>query len=97
MSLALTDWRGADICGLDFGFGRSTAVRSPADEVIGNLLLLYPQRVPEENPDHGWDIALPFEEEHVDKLIADVDLAHYFQFCGYEAYANKSAASQPTV
>jgi hypothetical protein len=87
MSFVLTDWRGADVCGLDFGFGRSVALRSPADEIVGNLMILYPRRTVEDDLDHGWEIVLPFEEQYVDMLINDPDLNQFFTFCGYEAKA----------
>lgn len=72
---------------LDFGFGRSVALRSPADAVVGNLMILYPHRKVKDDPDHGWEIVLPFEAEHVDMLINDPELNEFLQYCGYEAHA----------
>ncbi|KAL2195272.1 transferase [Corynascus similis CBS 632.67] len=87
MSLVSTDWRGTDVSQLDFGFGRSVALRSPADAVVGNLMILYPHRKVKDDPDHGWEIVLPFEAEHVDMLINDPELNEFLQYCGYEAHA----------
>ena len=87
MSFVLTDWRSADFCNLDFGVGKPTALRSPSDEVLGNLMILYPRRKVESDPDHGWEIVLPFEEEFADLLIQDPELGKYMEFCGYEAHA----------
>lgn len=87
MSFVLTDWRGASVCDLDFGCGRSVALRSPVDSIVGNLMILYPLRKADDDPDHGWEIVLPFEAEHVEMLINDPDLGKYFEFCGYEAHA----------
>lgn len=95
MSFVLTDWRGADVCGLDFGVGRCVALRSPADEVVGNLVLLYPRRKVEGDPDHGWEIVLPFEEQHTDMLVNDPDLRQFLEFCGFEAHAQMKQTDDP--
>lgn len=85
------------MCGLDFGFSKSVALRSPADEVVGNLIILYPRRKDEEDPDRGWEIVLPFEEEHVDMLINDPELNQFMAFCGYEAKAAMKPQDPATV
>ncbi|EFX03332.1 transferase [Grosmannia clavigera kw1407] len=87
MSLVLTDWRGVGVCGRDFGVGRCVALRAPSDDVVANLVILYPLRQVEDSPDHGWEIVLPFEEAHVYSLLSDPDLKRFFTFCGYEAHA----------
>lgn len=86
-SLVTTDWRGVTICDLDFGFGRPVAVRMLADEVLDNLLVLYPRRA---DPDHGMELVVPFERHAVDDLINDPDMNKYFDFWGTESHGLSS-------
>lgn len=84
MSLAVTDWRHVDACAADFGFGRPVAFRQLADKVIENMLIIYPRRPVEADPDHGLEVVLPFERHAVDILIKDPDLNKFFAFRGIE-------------
>ncbi|RKU41628.1 hypothetical protein DL546_005400, partial [Coniochaeta pulveracea] len=44
MSLVITDWRDADVCTADFGFGKPTAFRHLFDTVTEGLVIIYPPR-----------------------------------------------------
>ncbi|KAL3437843.1 transferase [Aspergillus tetrazonus] len=85
MSVAVTDWRGADMCAVDFGFsstgtgGRPTAARHVADTVLENMVMIYPTRMGE------VDVVVPFEAEYLDLLLRDEELATMAVFRGVEA------------
>ena len=84
MSLVVTDWRDADICAADFGFGRPVAVRQLVDKAVENLLVIYPQRTVNGDPEHGLEVVLPFEKHAVEMLIQDPDMNQFFTFRGFE-------------
>ena len=85
MSLVVTDWRGADMCAADFGFGRPVAVRQLAGKAVENLMIIYPPRTVEGDPNHGLEVVLPFEKHAVTMLIKDPDMNQFFTFRGFEA------------
>ncbi|KAL5001024.1 hypothetical protein BDV10DRAFT_199596 [Aspergillus recurvatus] len=87
MSLAVTDWRDANMCAVDFGFGRAAAARQIADTVVENLLMIYPrpQAGAETQEDGGLEVVLPFETDYLDLLLADEELARAATFRGIEA------------
>lgn len=87
MSFATTDWRAANMCDVDFGFGRSMAFRQLADTVVENQMMIYPPRRVNGDPDHGLKVVVPFEKHAVEILIEDPDMKKFFEFRGFEAGA----------
>ncbi|KUI65222.1 Trichothecene 3-O-acetyltransferase [Cytospora mali] len=85
MSLVVTDWRKADICNADFGFGQPVAFRQLSDIVIENMMVIYPPLKIDNDPDKGVEIMVPFERHAVDTLIEDEDMRNFFEFRGFEA------------
>lgn len=87
MSFVVTDWRKANMCDADFGFGRPVAFRQLSDIVIENMMTIYPPLELEGHPDQGVEVMVPFERHAVDVLIGDPDMARFFEFRGFEAGA----------
>ncbi|KAI0967877.1 transferase [Xylaria arbuscula] len=84
-SMVMTDWRDVDMTDADFGFGRPAALRQLADKVVKNLVIIYPRRIVEGDPDHGLEVAVPFEEQAIDLLVKDADMCKFFTFRGIDA------------
>lgn len=87
MSLAVTDWRDIDICEADFGFGRPAALRQMCENVVDNLLIIYPRRTATDVEDLGLELVVPFETHAVQRLIDDEDVKKFLTFVGFEAGA----------
>lgn len=85
MSLVITDWRDADVCTADFGWGRPTAFRHLFDTVTEGLVIVYPPRNGPAGEDEGIELQVAFEEELVEKLLADEEWNKYFEFRGVDA------------
>lgn len=85
MSLVVTDWRKANMCDADFGFGRPVAFRQLSDIVIENMIVIYPPLEIDKDTDRGVEIMVPFESHAVDMLIDDQDMRGFFEFRGFEA------------
>jgi Transferase family len=86
MSLVVTDWRGAEMCEADFGFGRPAAFRQLSDVVIENMMIIYPPLKLEGVSDQGVEVMLPFEKHATDILFQDADIKRFFEFRGFESY-----------
>ncbi|KGO37902.1 Transferase [Penicillium expansum] len=87
MSLAVTDWRDANMCAVDFGFGRPAAARQIADTVVENMMMIYPRRSAGTEEEGGLEVVLPFETDHVGLLLADEEMGRVASFRGVEARA----------
>lgn len=86
MSLVVTDWRKADMCNADFGFGRPAAFRQLSDIVIENMMVIYPPlKGNDKDPGNGLEVMVPFESHAVDMFKEDAELTRYFGFRGFEA------------
>lgn len=83
-TFALTDWRDADVCQADFGFGKPVAWRHLFNNVCENLSLLYPPRNGPAGDDEGVEMFVPVEAEIVDALVADPEWSKYFEFRGVD-------------
>ncbi|KAL2213709.1 hypothetical protein CC79DRAFT_1327605 [Sarocladium strictum] len=87
LTFALTDWRCADVCPCDFGFGRPTAYRHLADTVSEHLCIIYPPRAAsttENAADEGCEFAVAVEVEAVPSVLGDQELMDFFEFRGFE-------------
>lgn len=85
MSLVITDWREADVCRSDFGFGRPAAFRHLFDKVAEGLAIVYPPRNGPAGEDEGIELQVTFEKELVDELVNDAQWKTYFEFRGVDA------------
>ncbi|KAK3343524.1 transferase [Lasiosphaeria hispida] len=82
LTLATTDWREADICAADFGFGAPvTAFRHLFDAVTEGLVLIYP---PRRGEGEGCEFVVTVETEAVEGVLADEEMRRFFEFRGYE-------------
>ncbi|OIW24594.1 hypothetical protein CONLIGDRAFT_685556 [Coniochaeta ligniaria NRRL 30616] len=86
MSMAITDWRDADVCATaDFGFGRPAAFRHLADTVTEGLVIVYPPRAGPAGDDEGIELQVAVEGELVGRLVDDAEWGRYFEFRGVDA------------
>ncbi|KAK1564160.1 acyltransferase [Colletotrichum navitas] len=87
MSVAMTDWRDADVCTADFGFAKPTAFRHlfNPDTVINNIIIVYPPRRGPAGDDEGIELHAGFERELVHQLVDDPEWKKYFEFRGVDA------------
>ncbi|KAI0899509.1 transferase family-domain-containing protein [Annulohypoxylon nitens] len=83
-SFVVTDWRSADMCDVDFGFGRPVAFRQLSD-VVEHMMVIYPPMGSNGNADRGVEVMLPFETHAIDMLMEDVDMKRFFEFQGVES------------
>lgn len=84
-TLAITDWRDADVCTADFGFGKATAFRHLADIVNENLVIVYPPHDGPAGDEEGIELLVPFEKELVSQLVDDSEWSKYFEYRGVDA------------
>jgi hypothetical protein len=86
MTLLITDWRSADICTADFGFGKPTAYRCLFDRVTEGQAIVYPPRYNgPAGDDEGFELQITFEKELVQQLVHDPVWSEYFEFRGVDA------------
>ncbi|KAF9760832.1 hypothetical protein IL306_004102, partial [Fusarium sp. DS 682] len=86
MSLLTSDWRRADFCVLDFGFGKPTAFRHLFGGVPLCQVVMFPPRVGPAGDDEGIEVQLTFETELMSKLVNDPEWSRYFEFRGIDAW-----------
>jgi hypothetical protein len=84
MTMFITDWREADLCATDFGFGRPSGFRHLMDGVAPGLVIVYPPHNGPTGEDEGMEVYVAFEKELVDQLVHDEDWAKYFEFRGID-------------
>lgn len=83
-SFVVTDWRSADMCDVDFGFGKPVAFWQLSD-VVEHMTVIYPPMGSNGNADRGVEVMLPFETHATDMLMEDVDMKRFFEFRGVES------------
>lgn len=85
MTLVITDWRDADVCTADFGFGKPAAFRHLFDTVTEGLVIVYPPRNGPAGDDEGIELQVAFEKTLVQQLVDDPEWNKYFEFRGVDA------------
>ncbi|KAB5513433.1 transferase family-domain-containing protein [Coniochaeta sp. 2T2.1] len=85
LSMVVTDWRDADVCGADFGFGRPVAFRHLFDTVTEGPVIVYPPRAGPAGEDEGVELQVTFEKELVPQLVEDPEWSRFFEFRGVDA------------
>ncbi|KAJ0382969.1 hypothetical protein COL922a_011447 [Colletotrichum nupharicola] len=85
MTVAMTDWRDADVCSADFGFGKPSAFRHLLDTMAEGLVVVHPPHRGPAGEDEGIELQFAFEEELVQKLVKDPEWKKYFEFRGVDA------------
>lgn len=93
MSLVITDWRDADVCTADFGFGKPTAYRHLFDTVTEGLVIVYPPHNGPAGDDEGIELQVAFEKELVQQLVNDPEWNKYFEFRGVDAEEASAVAA----
>lgn len=85
MSMVITDWRQANVCDSDFGFGKPAAFRHLFDTVTEGLVIVYPPRNGPAGEDEGMELQVAFEKELAERLVGDAEWSRYFEFRGIDA------------
>ncbi|KAF6834745.1 acyl transferase [Colletotrichum musicola] len=85
MSLCMTDWRTADVCGADFGLGKPVAFRHLFDTLSEGLVIVYPPHNGPAGDDEGIELQFAFEKELLTQLIEEPKWKKYFEFRGVDA------------
>ncbi|KAJ0276585.1 hypothetical protein COL940_008180 [Colletotrichum noveboracense] len=85
MTVAMTDWRDADVCSADFGFGKPSAFRHLLDTMAEGLVVVYPPHRGPAGEDEGIELQFAFEKELVQQLLNDPEWKKYFEFRGVDA------------
>ncbi|KAK1752772.1 omega-hydroxypalmitate O-feruloyl transferase [Echria macrotheca] len=84
LTTAVTDWRDAEICEVEFGFGEVAAFRHLFDAVTEGLVVVYS---PRKGEGEGCEFVVTVERDIVDAVLADAELMRFFEFRGYEVEA----------
>ncbi|SPO01626.1 related to Tri201 - trichothecene 3-O-acetyltransferase [Cephalotrichum gorgonifer] len=84
-STVVTDWRDANVCTADFGFGKPNAFRHLFDTVTEGLIIVYPPRSGPSGDDEGSELQVAFEKDLTQQLIEDPEWSKYFEFRGVDA------------
>ncbi|KAK6078481.1 hypothetical protein SCUP515_04505 [Seiridium cupressi] len=86
MCFNVTEWRDARMCEADFGFGRPLVYRHLMNQgfVSENIIVIYPPRVVEDNPDEGVEFFIPFEEHDTNRLLHHPDVVKHFDYRGLQ-------------
>jgi hypothetical protein len=90
LSLLLTDWRYANLCTFDFGFGKADCHRHLFGGVPMCLAVVYPPRKGPAGDDEGMEVQFSFETELVPLLLQDPEWSRYFEFRGVDAWDEES-------
>lgn len=85
LSMIFTDWRDANVCDSDFGFGKPAAFRHLFDTVTEGLCIVYPAHNGPAGDDEGIELQLAFEKELTQQLVEDPEWSKYFEFRGVDA------------
>ena len=83
LTIAMTDWRHADVCNADFGFGKARAFRQLYSTLTEGMVVVYPPR-PSGNPNEGYEFAIPVETPLLESILEDAEMKEYFEFRGFE-------------
>ncbi|KAH0430613.1 acyl transferase [Colletotrichum camelliae] len=91
MTVAMTDWRDADVRSADFGFGKPGAFRHLLDTMAEGLVIVYPPHRGPAGEEEGIELQFAFEKELVQQLVDDPEWNKYFEFRGVDAEEASSA------
>lgn len=85
MSILVSDWRVANLCKFDFGFGELSGWRHLFGGVPPCQVLVYAPHKGPAGDDEGIELQITFETELVQQLINDPEWSKYFEFRGVDA------------
>lgn len=86
LSLLVSDWRMADLCTYDFGFGKMECHRHLFGGVPLSQVVVYPARVGPAGEDEGLEVMFAIENELVQGLMGDREWGRYFEYRGVDAW-----------
>lgn len=86
MSLLVSDWRIADMCTFDYGFGKPECHRHLFGGVPLCQAVVYPARVGPAGEDEGLEVMFAVENELVEKMRGDEEWGRYFEWRGVDAW-----------
>ncbi|KAL4926740.1 uncharacterized protein BDV17DRAFT_299639 [Aspergillus undulatus] len=85
MSILQTDHRDANITAANFGFASPITYRHLLDSVTNGVIIIYPPRTNEANPDEGCEFSIFYERDLAQTLIDDDEWNKYFEYRGVDA------------
>jgi hypothetical protein len=94
MSILVSDWRVANLCKFDFGFGELRGWRHLFGGVPPCQVLVYAPRKGPAGDDEGIELLITFETELTQQLIKDPEWSKYFEFRGIDASDGESLSIQ---
>jgi hypothetical protein len=94
MSILVSDWRVANLCKFDFGFGELSSWRHLFGGVPLCQVLVYAPHKGPAGDDEGMELQITFETELAQQLINDPEWSKYFEFRGIDASDGESLSAQ---
>lgn len=94
MSILVSDWRVANLCKFDFGFGELSGWRHLFGGVPPCQILVYAPHKGPAGDDEGIELQITFETELTQQLIHDSEWSKYFEFRGVDASDEESLGPQ---
>ena len=94
MSILVSDWRVANLCKFDFGFGELIFWRHLFGGVPPCQILVYAPHKGPAGDDEGIELQITFESELTQQLINDPEWSKYFEFRGIDASDGESLSTQ---
>ena len=94
MSILVSDWRVANLCKFDFGFGELCGWRHLFGGVPPCQVLVYAPHKGPAGDDEGIELQITFETELAQQLINDPEWSRYFEFRGVDASDGESLVAQ---
>lgn len=97
MSNLVSDWRGVDVCSMEYGFGKPIAWRLLMGKVALSQICVYAARHGPSGEDEGMEVLLTVENELLGKLIGDEDWVKFFEYRGLDAWDGDEKPSEVPV
>lgn len=97
MSILVSDWRVANLCEFDFGFGDLSGWRHLFGGVPPCQILVYAPHKGPAGDDEGIELQITFETELAPQLINDFEWSKYFEFRGVDASDQESIGPRKSM
>jgi hypothetical protein len=72
ISVFMTDWRGTNTVGADFGLARPTAFHHLSEDITRCIAQVYPPRTAAPDSDEGCDFVITYEKSLARTLMEDI-------------------------
>ncbi|KAH7025078.1 uncharacterized protein B0I36DRAFT_295863 [Microdochium trichocladiopsis] len=91
----VSDWRAADYCSMDFGFGKPVAWRVLMGRVALSQICVYAPRHGPAGADEGMEVLLTVEKELLPRLLGDEEWTRFFEYRGLDAWEGERPSEVP--